>query len=823
VFNEDIWWAAPGMCAYDEDGTDTIIVGSSPGIVSISENNGASFRRLPDLPMPVGVTWWKYFSIGTNASWFGAQPDGDVFIAASMYVGEPWTGIYAIGFVKSTDGGRSWEEPKLVCQADTFTYWPQLFCDGQKLYVFYTRLTSGLTFEAFCVKSSSDWGNSWSSETRLPTLPTQGRFARSVQHLDNNRAMLVCVDQAPSAPEVKMTYGYFHYDTFTYEEIGSESGDQWNFLYCGLSAHLTEDNLFKMAYVDGPTSGSNVSLRFTTSTDTGLTRVVSNPRILTKPATLGYVAEDYSYHAAVTPADNGTMTYSLKTNASWLSLNASDPPNCTISGIPDLAGLFWANLTVSDDNSSDHVNWTITIWPERDIRWAPPVTVSPTAMEHFGLDLGFGNRDLYALSWINGSGPVYLFKSGDNGTSWSQKNLFGHEISKADPGMCVYKNGTHDTILIASGPGYVLKSEDGGANFSYLANLPTSLSANSWRYLSIGTNASWFGRTPDSNIYVVGSRYLTWPSPMYVVTFTMSRDNGKSWSSPVIVTGTARETAFAEVVSDGSSLYVVYSALIGDYTDLYVRRSDNWGRTWSNESVLAKRGPSSDWLCAYSLQPQDEHRALITFAEYGSSQDPAANSLGRFGYLTFSNMTYDEVGACQGPDWMISGGFAGRLKDETNFTVAWLKETTRPQNKLMFTYATDSGLQEYDSPPEAALSVDPPWGTPGTEFVLNASGCHDIEDAADTLMVRWDFEGDGIWDTNWSTEKTVVHTYPDAGEFNATVQVRDSMNQTDNASVTVIVSEFEIPELSGTLVPVIATSLLMAVILSRNGGRRRKS
>lgn len=71
--------------------------------------------------------------------------------------------------------------------------------------------------------------------------------------------------------------------------------------------------------------------------------------------------------------------------------------------------------------------------------------------------------------------------------------------------------------------------------------------------------------------------------------------------------------------------------------------------------------------------------------------------------------------------------------------------------------------------------------------------------------------------------KTAVHTYPDAGEFNATVQVRDSKNQTDKASVTVIVSDLEIPELSGTLVPVIATSLLMAVILSRKRGRKRES
>jgi hypothetical protein len=823
VFNLNIQWAAPGMCVYDKNGVDNIIVGSAPGIMSISEDNGATFRRLPDLPLPVGVTWWRYFSIGTNASWFGVPPDDDLFVAASMYVGQPWTGVHAMGFVKSTDGGQSWHEPTLICQADTTTYWPQLLCDGQTLYVFYTRLKSDLSFEALCMKSSHDWGNSWSNETRLPTPPIQGRFVKSVQHLDNSRAMMVCLDQAASASDVKMIYGYFHYDTLSFEELGSEAGDHWNFLYSGLSAHLTQDNEFMLAYVDSPSSGDDISLRFTTSTDTGLSRVISDPRILTRPSTLGYVAENYSFHATVTPADNGTLTYRLATDVTWLSLNISDHPNCTISGVPDHVGVFWANLTVSDDNSSDHVNWTITVWPERVIRWSPPVTVSPTAIAYFGLDLGFGNRDTYALSWVNSSGPVYLFKSGDNGTSWSQKDLFGHGMSKADPGMCVYENGTHDTILVASGPGYVLRSENGGETFSYLSNLPTSLSANSWRYLSIGTNASWFGRTPDSDIYVVGSRYITWPSPMYVVTFTMSRDNGTSWSSPVIVTDITRETAFAELVSDGSSLCVVYSAMLGDHTDLYVRRSNDWGRTWSNESVLVSRGPSSEWLCTYSLQPVDEKKALITFAEYGSSEDPAADSIGRFGYLAFSDLKYYEVGGCQGPDWMISGGFAGRLKDDTNFTVAWLKETNYPQNRLMFTYATDSGLGGYDHPPKAMISAEPTMGPPGTEFVLNASGCRDLEDAADALEVRWDFEGDGVWDTDWSTEKAVAHTYTDAGEFNATVQVRDSKNQTDNATVLVIVSDVEIPELSGALVPIVAASLLMAVIISRSEGRKRRA
>jgi hypothetical protein len=69
-----------------------------------------------------------------------------------------------------------------------------------------------------------------------------------------------------------------------------------------------------------------------------------------------------------------------------------------------------------------------------------------------------------------------------------------------------------------------------------------------------------------------------------------------------------------------------------------------------------------------------------------------------------------------------------------------------------------------DVPPVAAFTVDSglkfvqPPGFP-VLFNFNATGSWDGEDAAAALQVRWDWQDDGVWDTAWSTTKTVVKDY----------------------------------------------------------------
>ena len=89
--------------------------------------------------------------------------------------------------------------------------------------------------------------------------------------------------------------------------------------------------------------------------------------------------------------------------------------------------------------------------------------------------------------------------------------------------------------------------------------------------------------------------------------------------------------------------------------------------------------------------------------------------------------------------------------------------------------------------PVASFIVSPSSGTAGTKFQFDASGCSDSEDSVSSLQVRWDFDGNGTWDANWSTDKTESYQYSSTGNYNVKLQVKDT-KELDNyviQSVTV--------------------------------------
>jgi hypothetical protein len=69
-----------------------------------------------------------------------------------------------------------------------------------------------------------------------------------------------------------------------------------------------------------------------------------------------------------------------------------------------------------------------------------------------------------------------------------------------------------------------------------------------------------------------------------------------------------------------------------------------------------------------------------------------------------------------------------------------------------------------DVPPIAVFSVSQDSGVVNeTTFIFDASVSIE-EDSPDLpILCRWDFEGDSIYDTEWSTEKAISHIYTDSG------------------------------------------------------------
>lgn len=78
-----------------------------------------------------------------------------------------------------------------------------------------------------------------------------------------------------------------------------------------------------------------------------------------------------------------------------------------------------------------------------------------------------------------------------------------------------------------------------------------------------------------------------------------------------------------------------------------------------------------------------------------------------------------------------------------------------------------------NTPPHAYFEVMPKVGTPGTEFYFNHMLSSDDQYDNNTLEYRYDFEGDGFWDTKFMKMKSVKYQFTYPGLKNAVLEVSD--------------------------------------------------
>lgn len=90
-------------------------------------------------------------------------------------------------------------------------------------------------------------------------------------------------------------------------------------------------------------------------------------------------------------------------------------------------------------------------------------------------------------------------------------------------------------------------------------------------------------------------------------------------------------------------------------------------------------------------------------------------------------------------------------------------------------------------PPVAAFSISPSSGPFTQEFSFNASSSSDSDEATESLQVRWDFDGDGAYDTQYTTTKTVEYTYEAADDYTVILQVLNSEGWTDTEEKMLVV------------------------------------
>jgi len=87
-----------------------------------------------------------------------------------------------------------------------------------------------------------------------------------------------------------------------------------------------------------------------------------------------------------------------------------------------------------------------------------------------------------------------------------------------------------------------------------------------------------------------------------------------------------------------------------------------------------------------------------------------------------------------------------------------------------------------DTPPLAAFAISVTPGDAGVTVLVDASASNDVQDPLGALVVRWDWQADGVWDTEYASVKTATHLYAAGEGATIRVEVRDTSGLTEIAT-----------------------------------------
>ena len=76
--------------------------------------------------------------------------------------------------------------------------------------------------------------------------------------------------------------------------------------------------------------------------------------------------------------------------------------------------------------------------------------------------------------------------------------------------------------------------------------------------------------------------------------------------------------------------------------------------------------------------------------------------------------------------------------------------------------------------PVAIISISPQTGNTDSIYSFDASGSYDYEDDIEDLLFRWDFDGDGSWDTEFSGDEIFLHKYSHPNNYEVRMEVMDT-------------------------------------------------
>ncbi len=124
--------------------------------------------------------------------------------------------------------------------------------------------------------------------------------------------------------------------------------------------------------------------------------------------------------------------------------------------------------------------------------------------------------------------------------------------------------------------------------------------------------------------------------------------------------------------------------------------------------------------------------------------------------------------------------------------------------------------------PRAVLTQDTIVADILTGFTFDASNSFDTTPGNASLEVRWDFNGDGIWDTGWSTTMAVRHGYGSPGFYDVVLEVRDSGGLLSLTDRVVLVEFFHQWDVFVPILGAVAGTLAVNYAVNRYLRKRRQ-
>lgn len=95
---------------------------------------------------------------------------------------------------------------------------------------------------------------------------------------------------------------------------------------------------------------------------------------------------------------------------------------------------------------------------------------------------------------------------------------------------------------------------------------------------------------------------------------------------------------------------------------------------------------------------------------------------------------------------------------------------------------------EGNEPPLADFDWNPPEPDTDTIIAFSAELSRDPDEPLENLLFRWDWESDGVWDTDFVSDPVIEHRFDVAGTKLVQLEVRDSFGLTDRAGLEVLVA-----------------------------------